>query len=153
MEISEFKLIRLDDFVKEKEKEIKDNPFLRSPFGMSREGSRVNAWQMNFNRISMFSISHGKDFFGNRQMILITVHATETGIYPLAEDHPFGWDGRINEYVAEMAVWWAFELLSDGEAAVFLKEHKPVVEFSYFDNEGPGTVSVKYNGNFWVITA
>lgn len=152
MKVSEFKLNRLDDFVAEREKEVMDNPFLRTPFGMSREGNQISAWQMNYNRIGLFSISFGKNLFGKSDMILINVPATSTGIKPLANDLPFGWEGKINEYVAEMAVWWAFELLSDEEAAGFLQTHKPVVEFSYFDSDGPGEMTVKYNGKFWEIT-
>jgi hypothetical protein len=151
MKISQFKFNRLDDFIEVKEKEVKDNPFLQVPFGLSRDGNQINAWQMNYNRIGIFSIYHGKKFFGKDDMILITVPVTETGLHPLAADQTFGWVGKINEYIAEMAVWWAFELQSDKEASEFMKAHKPVVEFSYFDSEGPGEMSVKYNGNFWQI--
>ncbi len=151
MKTENIKIIRLDDFAAIKEMEIKENPLLRSPFGISREGNRINAWQMNYNRISMFSISHGKNFFGKNEMIFMSVPATETGIKPLSADQPFGWDGKINEYTAELAVWWAFELITENEAAEFMKTHKPVVEFSYFDSDGPGEITVKYNGKFWEI--
>ncbi len=151
MKVSEFKQNRLDDFAAEKEKEVKDNPFIRTPFGLSRDGNQISSWQMNYNRIGLFSISSGKNIFGKSDMILINVPSTYTGIDPLAKDLPFGWDGKINEYVAEMAVWWAFELLSDEEAVEFLNTHKPVVEFTYFDSNGPGEICVKYNGSFWEI--
>jgi len=152
MKISEFKLNRLNDFVKEKEIELIDTPFLRSPFGMSTEGNIIGAWQMNFNRIEIFSSSYGKNLFGKNDMIIITVPATESGIHPLIENPSFGWDGKINEDTAEMAVCVAFELISDNETKEFLKAHKPAVDFSYIDSDGPGEINVKYNGDFWIIT-
>jgi len=151
MKLTEFKLNRLDDFAAEKEKEVKGDPFLRTPFGLSREGTRIGTWQMVFNRIGLFYRSAGKNIFGNDDMTLITVPATENGIHPSAEDQPFGWDGKINEYTAEMAVCWAFDLMSDSETSEFLKINRPVVVFSYLDSDGPGEISVKYNGRFWQI--
>lgn len=152
MKLSEFKLNRLDDFAAEKEREMKNDPFLSTPFGISRDGNWTSTWQMVFNRIGLFNRSAGKNIFGNDDMTLISVPATETGIHPLAEDQPFGWDGKINEYTAEIAVCRAFELLSDSETTEFLKDNKPVVVFSYLDSDGPGEISVKYNGKFWQIS-
>jgi len=152
MKLSEFKLNRLDDFAAGKEKEAKGDLLLTTPFGVSREGNWGNTWQMIYNRIGMFYRSAGKNIFGNDDMTLITVPATETGIHPLADDQPFAWNGKINEYTAEMAVCRAFELMSDRDTSEFLKINKPVVVFSYLDCDGPGEISVKYNGNFWQIT-
>ncbi len=152
MKISDFKLNRLNDYVIEKELEVKGNPFLRTPFGMSTEGNQVSAWRMIYSRIGVFTTTYGKNFFGKDDMILITVPVTDSGIHPLAQDQPFGWDGKINEFTADMAVCWAFELLSDSEAAEFMKIHKPSVNFSYLGSDGPGEISVKFNGEFWVIT-
>ena len=152
MKISEFNLNRLNDYVAKKEMEVKDNPFLRTPFGMSTEGTQVSTWEMVYKRIGIIRTSFGINFFGKDEMILITVPETQTGVHPLVKDQPFGWNGKINEYIAEEAVSWAFELLSDSETAQFLKDHKPSVDFSYFDSDGPGEISVKFNGEFWVIT-
>lgn len=152
MKITDFNLNRLNDYVAMKELEAKDNPFLNTPFSMSREGNQVGTWEMVYKRIGLIRTSSGINFFGKDEMILITVPKTESGVKPLAEDQPFGWNGKINEYTAEIAVEWAFELLSDRETAKFLAEHKPTVEFSYFDSEGPGQITVKFNGEFWIIT-
>lgn len=151
MKESPFKLKRLDDFAAEMEREVKENPLRRSPFGMSRDGTVVGGWEMAIRRIGMFTSTGGVNIFSKSEMILITVPPTETGIAPTAADIPFGWTGKINEYTAEMAVLWAFELLCDSEADKFLKDNKPTVIFSYFDSDGPGEITVKYNGMFWEI--
>jgi hypothetical protein len=151
MKITEFKLNRLNDYAAAKELEAKENPFINTPFGMSTEGSQVGTWEMVYKRIGLIRTSFGINFFGKDDMILITVPKTETGVQPLVNDQPFGWDGKINEDTAQMAVEWAFELLSKSETELFLKEHKPSVDFSYFDSEGPGEMTVKFNGEFWVI--
>lgn len=152
MKISEFKFNRLNDYAAAKELEAMDNPFANTPFGMGTEGSQVGTWEMVYRRIGIIRTSSGINFFGKDDMILITVPKTETGVNPLVTDQPFGWNGKINEFTAEMAVEWAFELLSANETAKFLAEHKPSVEFSYFDSEGPGGITVKFNGEFWIIT-
>lgn len=152
MKISEFKFNRLNDYAAEKELMMKEDPFFRTPFGLSTEGNEVNTWEMVFKRIGLVRTTFGKNFFGKDEMILITVPKTETGVQPLASDQPFGWDGRINEAAADMAVCRAFELMYDNEIEQFLKAHKPSVNFSYFDSDGPGEISVKFNGEFWVIT-
>jgi len=152
MKLSEFKLQRLDDFAAAMENEIKDNPFLRSPFGLGREGECVSTWEMSFRRIGLFRGTGGCNIFGKEEMIIITVHPTSSGIHPLADDGQYGWTGKINEYVAEMAVCWAFEIFSDNEIKDFLKTNKPSVSFIYSDSNGPGEITVKFNGEFWLIT-
>ena len=151
MKKSEFKLQRLDDFAKAMEGEINDNPFLRSPFGLSRDGECIGTWEMSFRRLGLFRSSGGCNIFGKEEMIIITVHPTSTGIHPLADDGQYGWTGKINEYVAEMAVGWAFEIFSDNEMNVFLKKNEPEVTFTYSDSSGPGSITVKYTGTRWII--
>lgn len=151
MKYSEFKLSRLDDFAAEMEKELKANPFKRSPFGLSREGDCISAWEMSFRRIGLLRSSGGCNIFGKDEMVIITVPATATGIHPLVSDGQFGWTGKINEFVADMAVWWAFEITSDAEAGQFMNGNKPVVIFSYSDSDGLGEITVRYNGEYWVI--
>jgi hypothetical protein len=33
----------------------------------------------------------------------------------------------------------------------FLKKNKPFVDFSYLDSNGPGEITVQFNGDFWII--
>lgn len=151
MKYSDFKLNRLDDFAAEMEREIKDNPFKRSAFGLSRDGDCISAWEMSFRWLGLLRSSGGCNIFGKDEVVMITVPPTPTGIHPLSEGGWFGWTGKINEFIAEMAVWWAFEITGDNEAAQFLKENRPTVTFSYSDSNGPGEITVRYNGEFWVI--
>ncbi len=152
MRLTDFPLKKLDDFAAAKEHETKDNPFVRSPFGLSTEGNFISGWTMAYRRIGIISSSYGRNLFSKDDLILITVPQTETGIRPLANDMPFGWDGKINSNTAELAVWWAFELISGNEAEEFMQKNHPDVIFSYFDSDGMGEMSVKFNGSFWVIT-
>ncbi len=152
MKHSDFKLKRLDTFAAQRELETRDNPFIHTPFGLSREGNFVSGWTMSYMRAGLFFRSGGKMLFQNDDMILITVPETETGIKPLATDMPFGWDGKINENTAELAVWWAYEITAVGEADQFMRTNHPSVIFSYVDSDGPGEITVQFNGEFWVIT-
>lgn len=151
MKNSEFKLQRLDDFAAAMEGEIKDNPFLRSPFGMSHEGQCISTWEMSFRRIGLFRGTGGCHIFGKDEMIIITVPPV-AGISPLADDGQFGWTGKINEFVADMAVGWAFEIIRDNELKDFMQKNMPEVNFIYSDSNGPGSITVKYNGRYWIIT-
>lgn len=152
MKLSEFKLQRLDEFAAAMENEIKDNPFLRSPFGLGRHGECVSTWEMSFRRIGLFRGTGGCNIFGKEEMIIITVHPTSSGIHPLADDGQFGWTGKINEFVAEMAAGWAFEIIWEKELIDFLEIHRPEVTFTYSDSNGPGSITAKYNGRHWLIT-
>jgi hypothetical protein len=151
MKVTEFPLKRLDDFAAQTEAELKKNSLRRSPFGLSREGDCISAWELSFRMAGLLRLSRGCNIFGSEELVLITVLPTVTGIHPLASETRYGWTGKINEFVAEMAVWWAFEITSDREAAAFLKAEKPVVHFGYSDSSGPGEMTVKYNGVFWEI--
>jgi len=106
---------------------------------------------MSFRVAGLLRSFGGCNMFGSEELVLITVLPTGTGIYPLSPETQYGWTGKINEFVAEMAVWWAFEITSENEAAAFMKAEKPVVTFRYSDSNGPGEMTVKYNGEFWVI--
>lgn len=142
---------RLDDFVREQEEVGKQSLRGGSHFGLSREGSYVNSWQMNFERIGYIAGRYIVDDFGSNSIIQIMVPPTETGMVPsMNEQQPFGWTGNINEYSAELAVWWAFELLSDGEALQFMKEHRPSVVFRYFDDNGFRELEARFNGKIWM---
>jgi len=152
MKLSEFSLKRLDDFAAAMEKETARDPLFRTPFGLSREGNVSSGWNMCLRQASMFSSSGGRNLFSNDDLVLITVPVTETGIEPLATDMPFGWDGKINENTAELAVWWAFEIISGIEAYEFMQKNHPRVIFSYLDSNGPGEITVKFNGNYWEIS-
>ncbi len=151
MKPSEFKLKRLDDFAAAMDRELKDNPFKHSPFGMSRDGDTISSWEMSYRRLKLYSSSGGCNLFSRNEFIIITVLPTDSGIKPLASEWQFGWTGKINEFVAEMSLCWAFELISDSEANEFMKEYKPSVNFSYSDSNGPGEITVKYTGEFWVV--
>ena len=143
---------RLDDVVAEIEKETGNDPFVRTPFGSRKDGNMTGGWTMSLRRGAMLTAGPGRYLFSKDDMILVTVPATESGIEPLAANLPFGWDGKINENTAELAVWWAFEITSEKEAAEFMRQNHPEVIFGYFDNNGPGEITVKFNGKFWVIT-
>lgn len=151
MKYSEFKLQRLDDFAGAMEREIKDNPFLRSPFGLSHDGQSISTWEMSFRRLGLYRGTGGCNIFGKEEMIIITVPSA-SGIHPLVDNGQFGWTGKINEFVAEMAVGWAFEIIWDNELKEFLQKNMPKVSFAYSDSNGPGNITVKYNGRYWIIT-
>lgn len=151
MKLTDFPLKKLDDFAAQMDSELIDNPFIRSPFGMSHEGECISAWEMSFRRIGLLRSSGGCNIFGSEEVVVITVPPTSTGIHPLSAETQYGWTGKINSFTAEMALWWAFEITSDREAAEFMKKNKPAVIFSYSDSNGLGEITVKYNGEMWII--
>ncbi len=143
---------RLDDYVREREQESGRGLPGESIFGFSREGSYVDSWRMNYQRIGYYANTYMVRDFGTESCIQILVPTTGTGVVPTTHDQqPFGWTGKINEYVAELAVWWAFELLSDGEVRRFMAEHRPAVLFRYFDEGGYRELETKFNGHQWMI--
>ena len=151
MKLTDFPLKRLDDFAAQMDRELKEDPLRRSPFGMDTEGAEVGAWEMCFRRIGMFTSTGGRNIYSRSETIMITVPPTETGIHPTAADMPFGWTGKINSSSAEMAVTRAFELVSDKEISEFLRVNKPSVIFSYIDSDGPGEATVRYKEGFWIL--
>lgn len=142
---------KLDDFICGTSAGDGENSLLESRFGLSRDGSYINPWQMNYQRIGYLANSYIiRDFIGD-SYVQITVPATETGVAPSAEEpQPFGWSGKINEYSAELAVWWAFELLDEGEARAFLKEHRPSVVFRFYENGRFCELVTRFDGEFWI---
>jgi hypothetical protein len=144
--------VRLDDYVRMQEKNSGPGLFGESCFGLSREGSYVDSWHMNYQRIGHFTNTYMVRDFGADSVIQIMVPQTETGTLPSAnEPQPFGWTGKINEYATELAVWWAFELLSDEEARRFMAENRPVVLFRYYDDGGYRELETKFNGTVWML--
>lgn len=151
MKLTDFPLKRLDDFAAQTERELQENPLRRSPFGLSREGECISVWEMSVRMAGNLRALRGYNIFGSDELVVITVPPTCSGMHPLSSVSQYGWTGKINEFVAEMAIWWAFEITSDEEARKFMKEEKPAVTFTYSDSTGPGEMTVSYNGEFWVI--
>jgi len=152
MKLGDYTSRRLDDVVAEMSEAARGDPFARTPFGPGKEGTVTSGWAVSLRRAAMLMAGPGRYLFSKDDMILITVPATGSGVQPDAADMPFGWDGKINEYTAECAVWWAFGIASDAEAAAFMREHRPAVIFSYVDGRGPGEIAVRFNGEFWEVT-
>lgn len=142
---------KLDEFVREVSAGGGDDPFWESRFGLSRDGSCINPWQMNYERIGYYANTYMlRDFIGD-SCVQITVPPTESGVSPSSRDFQnFGWQGKINEYLAERAVWWAFELLDDAEAKVFLTVHRPAVLFGFYENGRFYELETRFNGTFWI---
>jgi hypothetical protein len=141
---------RLDDYVREMESQWLHS-MRQSPFGLSSEGRYVNSWEMNYRRIGYYAHTFVTRDFGPESCIQVSVPATETGIEPVSlNQQPFGWTGKINEYSAELAIWWAFELLSDGEARQFMKDNKPVVLFRFYESGRYRELVVKFDGDAWM---
>lgn len=142
---------KLDEFVREKSAEDGDNSFRESRFGFSRDGNYVNPWQMNYERIGYYANTYMIRDVAGDSCVQITVPPTQTGVMPSTQEpQPFGWTGKINEDLAERAVWWAFELLDDGEAGAFLKEHHPIVIFTFYENGRFYELVTRFNGDIWI---
>ncbi|MEW6527132.1 MAG: hypothetical protein AB1444_10740 [Spirochaetota bacterium] len=117
-----------------------DNPF----FGDSNQGQLVEQWTTDLEGLEIFY-----SYVRNSRWVTITVLPTKTGIRP--EKEVYRWKGYINEYIAETAVWWAFELLTESEARKFMIQHKPKVVFSFIRLGHPYELIVKFNGYCWVV--
>ncbi|MCP4134308.1 MAG: hypothetical protein GY754_25260 [bacterium] len=142
----------LNDYIKKREQETASNLLVISPFGLSTKGSYLSSWTMGLNRAQFYTRSFGVSEFSGSNFISIYVPRTDSGMVPAGEnEQPFGWDGKINEYVAEQAVWWAFDLLTDAEALDFLKAHKPEVIFEFIYNSKPERLSTRFNGENWIL--
>ena len=119
------------------------NPF----FCHSREGQITGKWATDVQRLEWF--------FGrmqNSNWIQVYVPATDTGVKPMNPgEQPYGWTGCINDYLAENAVWWAFEILTLDEARDFMISNRPKVTFSYVENGYPHTLNVRFDGFTWIV--
>lgn len=143
---------RLNDYVREKEEEARMIGLLRSPFGYSTGGNRMDGWQSMGQRYELFTRFQGFADFAPSNYIEIIVPPTSSGARPNDEDkQPYYWDGSINEYVAEMSVWWAFDILTEAEALRFLETHKPVVIFKYMERRRRCETSVQYANGLWLV--
>ncbi len=121
----------------------RENPF----FCFSREGQLAGKWATDVQRLQWF---FGK--MQNSNWIQVYVPATDSGIKPMDPDEqPYGWTGCINDYLAENAVWWAFEILTVQEAWEFMTTHRPKVTFSFVENGLPQTLNVRFDGDTWVV--
>ena len=143
---------RLNDYVLEKEEEARKIGLLRSPFGLTIKGNRMDGWQSFGQRYELFTRYQGYADFSPSNYIEIFVPATLSGAKPLnEEEQPYYWDGSINEQVAEMAVWWAFDILTEREALEFMKAHQPMVIFCYMERRKRDETSVQYQDGRWIV--
>lgn len=143
---------RLDDLVREKLSAPYATPLNRPPFGLETEGELYTAKQSGFHSLEFLYKYRGVTSFASGFTVIITVPRTGTGVAPLREDdQPYRWTGKINEAAAGMAVWQAFELLTEGEARNFMETHHPVVEFHYLENRLLVELRVVYNHARWEI--
>ena len=132
------------DFIQLIREEMARMPSPECVFGFSREGEYVGSWLADLERIDRAT--------RDTRWVRITVGETETGVKPEgAWERSFGWTGKINEYAAETALWWAFDLLTESEAREFMKTHRPVVQFDYAQRSRCHRISVRYDGLKWVV--
>ncbi|MBN1533935.1 MAG: hypothetical protein JXA20_14795 [Spirochaetes bacterium] len=144
--------MRLNEYVHMREREAGDLQYLHTPFGTEEGGNFINRWQMNFARIEIFTRYRGFHELSPGNIVQIRVPRTDSGIEPLApEEQPFGWDGKINEDAADLAVWRAFDLLTEGEAAAFFRDHCPTVIFEYPDRGRGRRLTVRHDGSCWTV--
>jgi hypothetical protein len=142
---------KLDEFAVQREGMARFMPNSESHFGLSKEGEYINHWHMGYERLGSFFTVLGLNFSGVYRFVAIDVPTTDTGIVPLTlDDQPYGWDGKINAYTAEMAVWWAFELMDEREAREFMEEHCPVVIFNFMEAGKWRSLTTRFNGATWI---
>jgi hypothetical protein len=141
---------RLDDFVRERADDLQ-NPIPRSWFGQDREGEIIDPWRLNYQRLGFFAGSYVLNDFGPDACVMVEVPDTETGVAP-AGGRTFGWSGQINEHLADRAVWWAFEILSEREAREFFLAHRPSVLFRFVDGGRMCELETKFDGAAWMVT-
>lgn len=143
--------MRLRDYVLSR-REDEETRGIRSVFGESIEGEVVAPIVRNLMGFSYLYTSNSEIEDKDIDLVYITIPPTCRGLKPYNEaDLPYGWTGQINEYVAEMAVCWAFDLLSQQETDFFLIQHRPAVIFQYFQDGRFQDMPVYFNGSFWEI--
>lgn len=128
-------------------REMADTESGKKVFGFSKKGNLISSWCSDLERLEFY--------FGlviSCRWINIFVPTTRSGIAPLnTKEQPYGWKGFINEALAEQAVWWAFEILTEDEARQFMAEHNPEIIFSYIIESRPFELRVRFNGEDWII--
>jgi len=143
---------RLNDFIRDKMNESQYNPYRESVFGLETGGHYLNRWQVGHRMIGLYTMFYGAGTESPGTLIKIFVPDTPSGTVPLtADEQPYGWEGKINEHLAELSVWWAFELMSENEASVFLENENPYVIFEFVDDARLRTMTVQYKESAWYI--
>lgn len=146
---ADIKDITLDDYVRFRDKRDARPP-VSSPFGLSRVGNFLNPWQTVAQRAEYYLKLSGRGQTADLNYLQVFVEIEEPGIQA-AEEQPFLWDGKINEYAAELAVWRAYEILTEKEGAEFMKKNRPRVTFVYMENGRDHELIVRYDGGSWII--
>lgn len=118
-----------------------DNPF----YGNSKDGQLVEQWTTDLDGLEIFY-----SFVRNSTWIRITVLPTQTGIRPQG-NAVFRWKGQINEHIADSVVWWAFELLTEREAAMFKIQNKPMVTFQFIRMGHSYEHVATFDGYNWIL--
>lgn len=132
---------RMNDYVNAMIEEWgSDNTF----YGLSHEGQLIEQWTTDLDGLEIYY-----SYVRNSKWVKVIVLPTETGIRP--ERDLYKWKGCINEWIAETAVWWAFELLTENEAKAFMMKNKPVVKFQFIRSGHPHELAVKFDGYHWVV--
>ncbi len=144
---------RLDEYSRKRGEEPGFRSLHGPPFGPGREGEYVDPWRLGMGRIGYFGRAFTVSAPGGGNVVEITVPATETGVVPTIEAQPFGWSGLINEYAAELAVWWAFEILTEEEARGFLAAHRPTVMFRYAEGGRTRELEARFDGMNWIAVS
>jgi len=131
----------LQQYVYERTEDLQNGQ--RSLYGFSREGS-FKKWVLGIERISFASPFS--------EWIFVTVPTTGSGVSPEhADEQPYGWNGHINDYAAESAVWYAFGLLTETEAQEFMEYHRPEVIFEFVERGHPERLQVRYENGRWIV--
>ena len=117
-----------------------DNTF----YGLDHEGQLIEQWTTDLDGLEIYY-----SYVRNSKWVKVIVLPTETGICP--ERDIYKWKGCINEWIAETAVWWAFELLTENEAKAFMIKNKPVVKFQFIRLGHPHELTAKFDGYYWVV--
>lgn len=134
------------DFLQFIQEQVERSAPLDSVFGWSRDGEYVQRWAMDLDWIDHRT--------GRGRWVRIHVPETPTGIKPLvSDDQPYGWSGKINHDTAESAVWRAFEIITESEAADFMGRNLPQVTFEYFQDFEHHRLTVRYVSRRWVVVS
>jgi len=143
---------RLDDFVREKLNEPLISPLHGPPFGLETSGELITAKQFSFHSLEFLHKFRGVTDFSAGFAVIITVPRTGTGVIPLHDDdQPCRWTGKINEAAADMAAWWAFDLLTESEAREFMAKHKPEVIFQYMEHRRLVSLTARFEKTGWFV--